>query len=302
LYTLGDENERFNVEETHELLPDEKRGVNDSIGHGTEVLRILYSLLPEASFHLYRITDEYEEDGFEKSGFYQSSAIQAFEKARKEDVDILHFSNGIPEPKEGDVEWFESVVETLVESGTSLVASAGNASKFDAEEERDEVFHPARYKAVISVGGYTDKCSGVEDPRGCRGHWLELKRYDQLQGPYCSWDGCTGIEDCSSNRVEKRWPQNVSAVNGKPEVYAPVQHLSFSEQDYPALFMEGTSYASPYVTGLLGRAVCAGQVQPTPGAMLDALEDAAVSLEDDDGKKIEYSELVPQPSESGAML
>ena len=193
-------------------------------------------------------------------------------------------------------------METLIENGVSLVASAGNASKFDAEEERDEVFHPARYDDVISVGGYKDKCDGVEDPQGCCGHWLELKEYDQLQGPYCSWDGCTQTEDCSANRVEKRWGQNVGPVNGKPDVYAPVQHLSFSEQGYPALFMEGTSYASPYVTGLLGRAVCAGQVRPSPASMLVAIEEAAVSLEDDDGEKIEYSELVPRPSESGAML
>lgn len=150
-------------------------------------------------------------------------------------------------------------VNDVVNSGTTVVAAAGNSFQLDV------MGCPGLTDAAICVGGAVAKCTAEPTPaqmttvqsstesRPPGAYYLKDGHESGLEGTYCSMEGCGPGESCSDNKVVEYSEANVPEVNGKPDILAP-SHVLVIRGKEPAV-SGGTSWAAPFVTGQLGSIV-----------------------------------------------
>lgn len=218
----------------------------DTTGHGEDVLELLGYFAPAATFDLYRVVAE---NRYAKRG----NLVQAIADASSRGVDLLNLSVGIHhhEEPDGDCGGHCRVADEAhlaIESGTMVVAAAGNREK----EDSLAVHCPAVLDDAISVGGFVSHCrNDLIESDDSGQYWV----FDDetLLGPYCGQHGCGPDDECEDHRYEKPWQGNVSFHNTVPDVLAPVHHPAGTEID-PTL-QSGTSFGTPIVSGSLATIV-----------------------------------------------
>ena len=133
----------------------------------------------------------------------------------------------------------------LAESGTTVVAAAGNENKVD------RLAYPARAPAAICVAGCISRCRRRRIDEHLRDRRLWVHEPSFRDGPYCSARGCHRRTDCTSQE-HRWWHGNVEPMGYKPDVSASAVH--FTGHETPPI-REGTSFSTPLITGALGRLV-----------------------------------------------
>jgi len=214
----------------------------DTTGHGEDVLELLGYFAPAATFDLYRVVAE---NRYAKRG----NLVQAIADASSRSVDILNLSVGVHhhEEPDGDCGGHCRVADEArlaIESGTTVVAAAGNREKRDSLA----VHCPAVLDDAISIGGFVSHCRKDPIESEDSGQYWVLDA-ETLIGPYCGQRGCGRDDECEDYRYEKPWQGNVSFHNAVPDVLAPVHHPAGTEAE-PTL-QSGTSFGTPVVTGSL---------------------------------------------------
>lgn len=215
--------------------------VDDTTGHGSDILETLGYFAPAAEFNLYRVTAHIEEAK-------RSNLADAIADAGRHGMDLLNLSIGLFHADTdghhcgGNCTVATETRETI-EAGTTVVAATGNRS----EEETKATYCPALRDDTISVGGFVSRCtSDIRERPDSGQYWI---RTDTVTGPFCGHQGCDSSESCDEHRFEHPWRGNVSFHNAIPDVLAPVHHPAKSNNG--PLLQQGTSFAAPIVAGLL---------------------------------------------------
>lgn len=197
------------------------------------------------------------EDGRRKP----ADVIDALGHAAQE-CDIVNLSIGQPDPSCSIEFSLCKTARRVVESGTIVVAAAGNKNK-----KSTKIRCPAKVEPVISVGASVVECQGDPDfegewehPRGSYSikkntddeeYWDNFPVDDFPYGPFCGQRGCTPSAICMENNYEKGWRGNVEDA---PTILAPHHNPSLvvdqNEESQPML-RQGSSFAAPVVTGCL---------------------------------------------------
>ncbi|MCU4802426.1 S8 family serine peptidase [Halobacteria archaeon HArc-gm2] len=218
----------------------------DTTGHGEDVLELLGYFAPDAMFDLFRVVAG---NGKAKRGNF----VQAITDASRRGVDILNLSIGVHHHEEpgGDCGGHCRVADEArlaIESGTAVVAAAGNRTK----EDSLAVHCPAVLDDAITVGGFVSHCrNDLIESKDAGQYWV--RNDETLVGPYCGQRGCGPADECDAYRYEKPWQGNVSFHNAVPDVLAPVHHPVGTEAN-PTL-QSGTSFGTPVVSGSLAAIV-----------------------------------------------
>lgn len=261
--------------------------------HGIRILDILHFMASEARYNLYRVTSE---DNRKKP----SDIVDALGEARK-DCDIVSLSIGQPESFA-----LRKSAEKVVESGTVVVAAAGNR-----DGRSRSIRCPANVEGVLSVGSVVAECRAdmgnsntglyrdypaTTYPPGS--YWVKKRKKDEeywenfpisfVEGPFCGGGGCSPVHECSENRHEREWEGNVDET---PDVLAPHHRVDlFSDQnDEPVSVINyGTSFATPVVAGglagILGKLFEQG-IQPTPTEVTQAVHDMGDEIDEGRGRR-----------------
>lgn len=233
---------------------------DETTGHGSIVSQRVQDWGDFDRYDFYQIINEHGQ-------YRDGDLVAALNDARENGADIVnvsaasdHMSMGwkacSPESQPCSV---CHAVRDVVESGTTVVAAAGNAAQLDV------MGCPALADAAICVGAAVAKCTAdlndelrtlrrpeVESrPPGA--YYLTGGHESGVDGTYCSTEGCGPRMTCSENRVIEYSEINVAEVNGKPDVLAPA-HVILVREDEAAI-SEATSWAAPFVTGQLGSLV-----------------------------------------------
>lgn len=240
--------------ETNKCCLDPPReDIPDTCNHGTEVFQLILGSAPEATFHLLRVTELHKINGKDIKITPAENLLRAFDKAIELDLDILNLSQGIPEPKIGEINIIPDKVQEVIDAGVSVIASSGNKNIIESEKHLNETFHPARLDDVICVSGLIPKCTADSPKAGDNNSgplWTYLTSTNELIGPYCSQRGCVNGEDCSNNCERVNWSGNVEPIDNNPDVYAPAHFFARCRGGGYA-FKCGTSYSAPIVTGAM---------------------------------------------------
>lgn len=240
-------------------------------GHGLQVFMQASMIAPGAEFYFYRVKraenkdeskpavdlDESVDDEGEAGSAGRGSAFRyAFAQAIEDEVDVINLSAGVRHLFCDDCTVFERPLSATVNAGLPVVAAIGNTS--DARIEH--VLCPALHDSVVSVGGAIASCeqdasenlTDADDRR----IWTSTRTMDNVednvQGPFCSFRGCTTKTGCGC-RTERWWSGNIRELNGNPDVLAPCLVPDFGDEDGTVLFNAGTSFAAPIVTGVCTR-------------------------------------------------
>jgi subtilase family serine protease len=263
LYALpSDDPRKSQIKSRHDFSHQGHQQQNEWY-HGYLIFDILYTLAPEAQFHLYRVktaqrTRRAREGKSTSANNVAGNNIikQAIGQSIDDDVDVVNLSLGRLHTFCRRCV-FDRPVEALHRNNTTIVAAIGNEH---ANREHEHVLCPALTEEAISVGGVTNTCQGsVEQNRKDRRIWVDTEDlrsipYDK-QGPYCSFEGCEiGSNDCGNNRTEVPYEHNIQSYLGNPEILAPAQKPDFANKAKgQAAFAMGTSFAAPIVAGVVAR-------------------------------------------------
>lgn len=194
---------------------------------------------PAATLHYYRIIDE--------EGEYAIwDLIQALEDVKHSDMDIVNLSLGRHKPNcHGNCRECR-VIEQVTESGTHVVAAAGEG------ESKIGTWCPSKSSHSIAVGGFQDLCrfSPHVAPQSL---WVQRSDPDPDEDShsenYCSHLGCNERMECGRNRRRQSWPKNIDLQQNPPNTLSPVHHVFENEDE--ADIEEGTSFSAGYVSGSL---------------------------------------------------
>lgn len=261
---------RFELREPREYTALSDRDPTD---HGTWVFGAMCQFAKGATFRFYRLLG----DGCT----HHTDLLEPIADAATDEVDVLNISAGYGHEDGGNR--VRTAIETEMErSNLQVVAAAGNV-----EEDPDEpVTYPARFEDVIAVGGFEPRCDGtVADPRSDARLWIDTSHrpgFPPKQGPLCNHLGCDGSSGCS-DRTDVWWEQNLRPVAGKPDILAPVYHLTRDE--HGPLFVPGTSFAAPVVSGLLAALFAEADRLPPPVQTRRLVRNTGVPIDDGSGKK-----------------
>jgi hypothetical protein len=232
----------------------------DTSGHGSIVLERIQNWGCFERYDFYQIID--------KNGLYRDGDLAAaIDDAHQNGADMINVSAACDHMSKG---WKEcspqrqpcnvcQTVSDVVESGTTVVAAAGNSFQLDV------MGCPGLTDAAICVGAAVANCTAEPTPpqttpphsdaewRPPGAYYLVDGHESGLEGTYCSMEGCGPGKRCSENKLVEYSEVNVAEVNGKPDILAP-SHVLVVRDDEPAI-SEGTSWAAPFVTGQLGSVV-----------------------------------------------
>lgn len=264
-----DQAEAFAIEEGEDYCETDER---DPTGHGTMVFGAAEQFAKGATFRFYRLFG----DGPVRS----TDLLLPLRDASTHDVDVLNVSAGFRHQDGGNIRLRETI-ETL-SSDLLVVAAAGNRG----DDPDEAVNYPARYRDVLSVGGYVSRCRGsVGQGQTDRRLWADTsarRGFPERQGPFCCQRGCSAEQDCGADRHETRWDGNVQPAAGKPDVYAP-PHVPQGDEEGPFL-VPGTSFATPMVAGIAAWLSSEGSSRPDPPTLKRAIRTTAVPIHDDTKK------------------
>lgn len=254
--------------------------------HGKAVGAITYYYAPEARFRLYQAAQDLNEDEHDDEidiGIKQVDFGRAIEKAIEHDIDILNISAGHARPNcvRGNCIYCTQVEKALQED-IIVVAAAGNND--------DNCVHcPSYSDDVISVGGVRPLCehsmtkrvsTPKQKPPGA--YWAKLFNGvdyadDVTDETFCSTRGCATDEGgCAENRTIEPW-HNPGPEGEKPDVLAPVQY-TVPISDSPVV-TEGSSFASPLITGCLASILSSTDRNATPYRVRQDLRDTSSDVE-----------------------
>ncbi|MBX0297688.1 S8 family serine peptidase [Haloarcula nitratireducens] len=246
----------------------------DTTGHGEDVLELLGYFAPAATFSLYRVVAAH---GTAKRG----NLVQAIADASSHNIDILNLSVGIHHHEEptGDCGGHCRIADEArlaIESGTAVVAAAGNREK----DNPLAVHCPARLTTAITVGGFVSHCrADLLDSPASGQYWVDNDT--ELVGPFCGQRGCGPTKQCEEYRYEKPWQGNVSFHNAVPDVLAPVHHPAGTDTD-PVL-QSGTSFGTPIVSGSLATLLSDlpdSEPDPSPTQLRQAVSMGATDIDE----------------------
>lgn len=268
--------------------------------HGLHMFYILHYMAVDARYNLYRVTSE---NGTMKP----SNTIEALDKARNE-CDIISMSIGQVEVNCDLPFSLCKSAQSVVESGTIIVAAAGNRNR------SSHISCPAGVEEVVSVGSSVAECradmdnapgddSDLFNPssdsiRPPNSYWIE-KRGDEdeeywrklfgddfPEGPFCSHMGCSPFHQCEENSYEREWEGNVEEV---PDTLAPHHYIGEvvgPNNDVFYSLRRGSSFATPVVAGclagILGKLFEEGK-KPEPETVKQAVREMGDELDSGDG-------------------
>lgn len=221
---------------------------DDPIGHGTDVLNIITSLVPESSFSTFQIMDVKEEAGDDEREFgaTRGDLADAIADAAEQGTDILNLSVGITHECNGLCAVSREAELAAEVDDVCIVAATGN--KEEDQIGRVGVHCPALSDSVIGVGGYLPLCNAdIDRSDESEQWWVEN---DTIHGPFCGQRGCCPSSSCEESRNEVLWPGNISFHNAAPDVLAPVLEVHGSSLTNVHI-QAGTSFAAPIISGLL---------------------------------------------------
>jgi len=264
--------------------------------HGCWVFDEIAYFAPNAKYSFFQGIDDNGKLGI---GPFSKSITAAIES----DVDIINLSAGVNWGGPPEDNPYSREIQRAVDAGIIVVAAAGNYT-FDGP--RPEVFHPARRDDVIAVGGFVTTCpSDHTETHNVpnQGPFYDEDQIDEEADPgvpkevYCGYEGCVESQGCLSRQTIKPWPGNPKEEARKIDVLAPA-YTAASESDLIA----GSSHAAPIVTGVLaesfGNLIREGHEIPSIEAVLDAIRDTSVPLDNGDGRRLHAIRLYNQLTES----
>tara|TARA_Y100000780_G_scaffold226709_1_gene241225 strand:- start:50938 stop:51960 length:1023 start_codon:yes stop_codon:yes gene_type:complete len=120
----------------------------DTHGHGTHVAGIIKSVFPEVKLMALKY---YNPQASGQDNL--NSTIKALEYAVDQNVDIINYSGGGPEPSDKELE----ILKKAEAKGILIIAAAGNEkSNIDIEQNK---YYPASYglSNIITVGAHNEK-------------------------------------------------------------------------------------------------------------------------------------------------
>lgn len=239
--------EEYHFEGAHDDYVDHDE--DDPIGHGTDVLNIIRTLVTESSFSTFQIMDIKDDTGGSDVPEFEGNRgdlADAIADAADMDMDILNLSVGIPHECNGLCTVSREAELAVEIDEVCIVAATGN--KEEHQIGRVGVHCPALIDSVIGVGGYLPLCT-ADIYRGDESEqwWVEN---DTIHGPFCGQRGCCPSSNCEESCKEILWPGNISFHNAAPDVLAPVLEVSGSSLTNIRI-QAGTSFAAPIISGLL---------------------------------------------------
>lgn len=238
--------------------------LEDTTGHGKGVNSILYGSSKNVEFNFYRVVRE-------NGVILQRDLLKAIGTAHKvHEVDVIHLSLGFDHSKDGvscdmpnEPCKVRSAAKQAVDDNITVVAAAGNADPADEAENDNGVCCPALLNEVISVGGMFPACTATFEeshsastinpnnttlpPLAC---WIKEKGTEETGTPICSGLGCSPKDSCDDNRIVTEWEGNVNHEPSEIDILAPVVY-PIENRDHEPDITSGTSYAAPFVTGLV---------------------------------------------------
>lgn len=246
-------------------------GTDDDITHihGVAVFELLTQIAPEATYSFYQAMDH-------DKRLPTESFTHAVHQAVDDGVDILNLSWGAPNEIPVECSPQYPPVKYAVENGVVVIAAAGNR-KVD-RGPKQYVFSPALAEESVAVGGFEAICP-VEptnkDQKTDEGPYFFEN--DSRERSFCGHVGCDDSVSCVRSKTLREWPDNTRPLDGKPDVLAPAHMPSLLESDRVSdvgLF-EGTSYATPVVTGILAGVFSEFALEPAD--VIDEIDEIVTS-------------------------
>lgn len=257
--------------------------------HGHDILHIISEYAPEAIYETHRII-------IGNGEFKPSNFLKAMGDIQNRSVDIVNISGGKHHMDCKRRCRICKAARKVVESGTIVVAGAGNT--FDDDNSKT-LYCPALCGNTIAVGSYETRCGlRIGEDEGTDLHqtvpqnlhppnsyWVRDSKAASDGEPtntaFCSGRGCSKWHSCSNYREERLSELNISFTKGEPDVFAP-DHYPFQRQDGTVGLDVGTSFATAVVSGALAdilSTVAKHRTLPTTDEVMDAIRNIPTTVE-----------------------
>lgn len=256
--------------------------------HGHQILRIISKYAPEAIYETHRVIIETGE-------FKPSNFLKAMDNIRGRSVDIVNISGGKHHSGCKQRCRICTATREVVESGTIVVAGAGNNFSDDSKT----LYCPALCSDAIAVGSFETRCGlRVGNGRGTDLHqtvpqnlhppnsyWVHGSEVAADNEPtniaFCSGEGCSEWHSCSKHQIERLSDHNVGFSEAEPDVFAP-DHYPFQRRDGTVGLDVGTSFATAVVSGALAdilSTIAQHRTLPGPDEVMDAIRNTPTTVE-----------------------
>jgi len=257
--------------------------------HGANILHMISEYAPESIYDTHRII-------VDNGKFKPSNFLKAMENIKNRSVDIVNISGGKHHSDCSEKCRICRAARKVVDSGTIIVAGAGNQLLGDEEKS---LYCPALCADTIAVGSYETRC-GLKIKPETEGdlfqtvphalfppgaYWVRnteaANAGEPTYTPFCSGRGCYEGHSCDDHRQEQLSPINVSFKHGEPDVFAPDHYVVERLDETPGI-EAGTSYAAALVSGALAdilSTVADRRPLPTPGEVNGAIRSIPTTVE-----------------------